>query len=307
MLKDKSYYIGLISQYKEDDVIYLVDEFCKDAGLFIRNNKFLYLVKDGSEIQNAIKTEYLNLFSKVDISPVSNNHTFPSGEYSLLEFNGNINDEMFNSFLELCYLHSQNVRNVNIFDFFNSLISLFQIPHEQQYKNFLGFYGEIELIVQSLLRNKNLISNWHVGETDNCKYDFVFKNCNAEIKTIVSQELIVTLKHNQLFNKDKNYLILVQLEKNNSGKTLKELLQQLKEINTVKNDYEFWLKIEKERLKIDKRSFEEEKLSLVDIYVYNANMIKPFEKIPTNVTKLNYDLDVIDFDSIALENFLKNI
>lgn len=307
MLENKEKLLEVLSQYNEnDDNVYLVNKFCDDAGLFIKSKKYLYMVKSESEKLASIKTDYLNIFLKVRVSPITTNSQFPAGEYDILEFNRDVHDDVFDSFLELCYLHSQNIGNVKFSDFFKSLISLFQTPHEQQYKNYLGLYGEISFLVNALKSGRNLIDNWHTGEEANAKYDLVFNKANADIKTILSKELIVTLKHDQLFNSDENYLVVMQLEKNNSGKTLRELIDYLQNNDEVRNNYMFWLKLENEKMKIDKRKLSEEKLSFVKCYVFYAKDVNPFNEIPNNITKLNYDMDLSESELfIDADAFLK--
>ncbi len=308
MLKDKEFYINELNKYPEDDnLVYLIEKFCDNAGLFVRNKKILYLVKTEGEKIKSIKTEYLNMFSNVCVSPVTEKSNFSAGNYNIIEFNGKFDDVVFNSFLELCYIHSQNINSVKFVEFFNSLVNMFQIPHEQRYKDLLGFYGEILFLIKCKSLGYNIIDNWHKGEHNNCKYDLVFKLCNADIKTVISQELIVTLKHNQLFNSDKNYLILMQLEKNNSGKTLNELLFELKNDNSIGYNYKFWVKVEKEKLKISPRDMEEERFSFKNCFIYDTSAINPFPTIPLKVTEIKYDLDLIDDDGCPLDEYIKKL
>ena len=57
MLKDKEFYINELNKYPEDDnLVYLIEKFCDNAGLFVRNKKILYLVKTEEEKIKSIKT-----------------------------------------------------------------------------------------------------------------------------------------------------------------------------------------------------------------------------------------------------------
>ena len=306
MLKSKEEYLLEILKYpEEDNAIYLLEKFNEYSGLFVRNRKVLFLVKTNLEKNDAIKTEYLNLYSKLYVAPVAKESQFEAGEYNIIEYNGNFEDVVFKSYLELCSIYSNNFDKINFVDFFYSLVNMFQIPQEQQYKNLTGFYGELAFLSECLKNDVNYTDNWHYGSDSNAKYDFVFENCNADVKTILTDEIIVKLKYNQLFNKDKNYLIVTQLTKDNSGKSLNELLNSLKENLEIKNNYNFWLKVEKEKLRISQRSFEEERFSLRNIYIYDVKDINPFVGIADNVMNITFDIDLLESEYISVEKFLK--
>ena len=115
MLKSKEEYLLEILKYpEEDNAIYLLEKFNEYSGLFVRNRKVLFLVKTNLEKNDAIKTEYLNLYSKLYVAPVAKESQFEAGEYNIIEYNGNFEDVVFKSYLELCSIYSNNFDKINV-------------------------------------------------------------------------------------------------------------------------------------------------------------------------------------------------
>ena len=122
-----------------------------------------------------------------------------------------------------------------------------------------------------------------------------------------TEEKIVKLKHNQLFNGDKNFLVVIQLEKSNAGNSLDDLLNMFKKIDILKNNYEFWIKVEQEKNRISKTSSSEEKFTFRGIYVYLADEINPMTQPSDLLSEIQYNYDLTSVKSYGIEKLLNNI
>lgn len=307
MLKSSIDLINILNTYPSDDSVYLVEKLNENTGFFVKNKKCLYL-SIGNEIKNsAIKTEYLNLFTNVFVSPISEYAQFKEGNYNILEFNRDVSDELFETFINLCRVHADNLKDVSFNDFFYALVNLFQIPPEQKYKNLIGFYGELQFIKYCINKGINVAEFWHKNSFSYSKYDFIFNNFNIEIKTIITEEKIVKIKHNQIFNSDKNFLVVIQLEKSNAGSSLNDLLDIFKRNDLLKNNYEFWIKVEQEKNRISKTSSIEEKFSFRDISVYFNNDINPMQEISELLTEIQYNYDLTSIKEYGIDKLIGHI
>ena len=72
--------------------------------------------------------------------------------------------------------------------FFFSLSELFQVPKSQEYKNLVGFFGELSFL--RFLGNTTSIDLsycWHKGGSKD-KYDITLETKNVVLKTIASSD-----------------------------------------------------------------------------------------------------------------------
>lgn len=307
MLKKTIDAMAVLDKYPVDDSVYLVEKLADGVGFFIKNKKFLYLSIGSGNKNDVIKTEYLSLFTNVFVSPISKDAQFKEGNYNILEFNRDVTDELFETFINLCRVHAENIEDVSFNDFFYALVNLFQIPPEQKYKNLIGFYGELQFIKYCVDNGINISEAWHKNSSSYSKYDFVLKNSNIEVKTIITEEKIVKLKHNQIFNGDKNFLVVIQLEKSNAGNSLDDLLTTFKQIDQFKNNYEFWIKVEQEKNRISKISSTEENFAFRGISVYLADEINPMTQPSDLLSEIQYNYDLTSVKSYGIEKLLNNI
>lgn len=67
------------------------------------------------------------------------------------------------------------------------------------------------------------------------------------------------IKHSQLFNNDSNYLAISIVENNNSGISLKELEEKLKDIDIIASDFNFIVTLEKEKSRLDTADYSNKK------------------------------------------------
>ena len=244
-----------LSKCPSDGSIYLIDKLSDISGFFMVKGHLLYMVYNSEETSHQnLSTEYLKLNTNIDIVSVKNDQKFKTGKYNLLEIIPVANeypDELLSSFINLCISHTTYMNAKNFVSFFYSLISLFQTPKEQNYKNLVGFIGELFLL-KSFAEDYDFdISDyWHTyGSSDN--YDIVLPKCNIEIKTTSSEDELITIKHIQIFNTENNYLASIIINEDNSGMSLNELINNMLSNHKCFNSFNFSLNIEKEKMRVE--------------------------------------------------------
>ncbi len=276
--------------------IYLIEKISAVSGFFVSDNKVLYIVANfENEVSQSMTTEFLRLNTNLELMSIENYQQFESGRYNVLEFLSIENqrlDEDLDVFINLCLAHTKHLEARDFVKFFYSLASIFQKPKEQQYKDLIGLYGELLFLKKVYdVTGQDISMHWHTNGS-NDKYDILLKSCNIEIKTTSSDDGLVTIKHSQLFNIDKNYLVCVILEEDNAGKSLNQFIKESKNSEKVFNNYNFILNLEKERKRISPVDAEKKKFLLKSLFVFEADKINPFAKIPSNVANLSYRLEI---------------
>lgn len=299
-----------IRSIPKDNTLYLLEKFPYETGLFVLNGNVLYIVHNEEQCASMnVKTDFLNLNTNIFVSAFNQSvSSFENGYYNSVELElSELTDIESNlgAFVNLCLAHSTYMHGKDFMPFFDSLVSLFQLPREQHYKNLIGLMGELILIEYTYQHYKeDLSSFWHT-EGSSSRLDFVCPYANLEVKTTASDSLIFEIKHNQLFtDSDKNYLIAVVIEENNSGRTLEELITTLLESPYYCNGLKFAINIEKEKRRISPTELRSRHFILKKIYAYHAKDINPFDNIPDYVEGLSYKLDLVPFTSIPLESII---
>lgn len=304
----------MISSLKEKisnldaNILYLIDEINDKAGFFTINKKYIYIIKNFEEIKyESIETEYLKLETNIYIKSIENKPSFENGYYNMITYKGDFNDDNFKSFVNLCTMHALNFHELKFKEFFYSLISLMQYPREQNYKNLIGLYGELKFI-EYIYKNTNIdiSGKWHKnGSLD--KYDFTFSNSNIEVKTTLSEDFCINIKHDQLFNNDTNYLVYVIIEKNLRGETINELINRMQDEKLYCNNINFSINVERERKRISPIEAKKEKLRVKSINIYDANTINPIPNLPCEISNLKYKLNLIEYSCISIDNIREKI
>lgn len=287
-----------LSKCPSDGSIYLIDKLSDISGFFMVKGHLLYMVYNSEETSHQnLSTEYLKLNTNIDIVSVKNDQKFKTGKYNLLEIIPVANeypDELLSSFINLCISHTTYMNAKNFVSFFYSLISLFQTPKEQNYKNLVGFIGELFLL-KSFAEDYDFdISDyWHTyGSSDN--YDIVLPKCNIEIKTTSSEDELITIKHIQIFNTENNYLASIIINEDNSGMSLNELINNMLSNHKCFNSFNFSLNIEKEKMRVSPVDAETKRFILKGISIYRAETINPFKNIPDEISNLSYKMSLMD-------------
>ena len=237
--------------------------------------------------------------------------SFENGCYNYVELQlSALNDLEANlsAFINLCLAHATYKRGEDFMPFFDSLVSLFQLPREQQYMNLVGLMGEL-LLIEYAYQNYNvdLSLYWHTDGSSS-RLDFTCPYANFEVKTTPTDSLSFTIKHNQLFvNSEKNYLIAISIEENNSGRTLEELISKLLQDSNICNSMSFCVNIEKEKRRVSPTEINSRRFVFKKIGVYPATDINPFTMIPDSVEDLSYKLNLLSFTSISFSDIFLNI
>ncbi len=296
-----------LSKCKCDGNIYLIEGITDVSGFFMTDKHLLYMVCNfENDDHQSLETEYLLLNTNVDVLSIKNNQLFPSGKYNILKLlpvEGVYEKTTLESFVKLCFAHSNYMKAKSFVKFFYSLTAIFQMPKEQQYKNLVGFFGELSFI-KYLCDNSDidLSAFWHKGGS-NDKYEFSLESFNIEVKTTSSIDEAITIKHTQLFNDDKNYLVVVCIEENNSGQTLNQLVTSMHNDSYHYNNYNFAVNIEREKRRVSLHDADNKKFSVKSISVYLADEINPFPSLPNNISRVNYSIDLIGASKIPEEEW----
>lgn len=297
----------LLTSVPKDGAIYLAEDLSQHSGFFITNGRLLYLVVNFEGIPHtSLTTDYLLLNTNVDIRSFENNQKFPSGKYNVLEFlptEQGYEENKLESFLNLCISHTEFMHGESFVKFFFSLSELFQDPKTQQFKNLIGFYGELSFLNRMALDyNIDLSPHWHKGGSRD-KYEISLSDSNIEIKTTAAADERVTIKHAQLFNADHNYLAVVCVEESSSGQTLNQLISGMLQEPDWFNNYNFVLNIEREKGRISPVDANSKRISVKYIKLYDAASINPLNDIPECVSQLTYKLDFVGKNCIPDEQW----
>lgn len=291
---------NILSKSPKDSCLYLLRKLNQYSGFFSSNGEVLYFIKNIETLScSSIDTDYLSLITDVKIIAVENYPQFHSGKYNMIKYKGDVQDSNLDAFLRLCIVHSKNLDSCEFYNFFYSLINLFQLPKEQQFKNMLGLYGELKFI-EYVYRNFNedISIRWHQSEYD--KYDFSYENTNFEVKSIMSEEAKVLIKHDQIFNGDNNYITIVRLYNDNNGETLDELVERLRSQKPFIDNLKFQLCLERERKRISLHDAKAKKLKLDYIKTYDVNSLTTIVNIPENIENLVYKFNFDEVKEVLL-------
>lgn len=295
---DTAVILKTIRSIPQDSKLYLLENFSASSGLFALNGNAIYLVANTERCHSiSIKTEYLRLDTNTYVSAFNDSATtYEDGFYNSVELQlSDIPESEANlsAFINLCISHATYMEGRNIVSFFDSLVSLFQLPREQNYMNLVGLYGELSIIKYFHEKyNQDLSIYWHTTGSMS-KLDFVTPVLNIEVKTTSTDKLSFKIKHEQLFeNSNDTYLAAVSISENNAGITLDELVTSMLKSVAYCNSLNFAINLEAERRKISPVEASHKRFCLNNIKLYSANEICPFDAIPEIVTDLSYTLNL---------------
>lgn len=296
-----------------DNNLYLLEKLTENAGFFANEGNLIYMVRNNEQCSDRnISTDYIKMNTNIKVVPDKNeNSTFLEDFYNILRLckdKDSYNNQDLCSFVDLCRAHANYLNGENFTDFFDSLVSLFQLPREEEYKNLLGFVGELFFIKKIFEKyNIDISSYWHTSGIYS-KFDIVLPDKNIEIKTAKNSN-DVAIKHEQIFsNSINNYLVSVNISEDNSGITLNELVCEFKNNNQFSSNLKFLINIETEIKKVSPKDAAERKFILNNYKTFHAATINPFPAIPKNVKNLNYTLEtssLIQLSQVEEKNILK--
>lgn len=285
----------------QDDTLYLVNKLPCGTGMFVCNSNILYLVPNKENCDTlGIRTDFLHLETNVYVSAFNTSvSSFENGHYNYVELllsKTNDSTDDLSAFINLCIAHASYMEGRQFMQFFDSLVSLFQLPKEQSYKNLIGLMGEL-LFIEYMHNEhgKDISSFWH-PEGSASKLDFVCPYANFEVKTTVNDSLSFSIKHNQLFySSGETYLIAISLNEDNTGRTLDNIISSLIENTDFCNSLQFSENLEKEKRRISSTEMKTKRFSLKRINAYKAKDINPFDSTPDCIEDLSYKLNLTSF------------
>jgi hypothetical protein len=302
---------SIINNYTlNENSIYLLHPINDQSAFFFQKDKVVFGQHVGYSTEKPqINTAFLSMYLCVSISGITNNTTYPTGQYNLLTYNGSLEDENFSSFVDLCTIFAET-SGVKFDDFFYSMIDIFQLPSTAKELNLIGFFGELSLIIELWEKYRIDLSDiWHV-EGSKSRYDFTSPNFNIEIKSTIRESSIFRIKHSQIFNRHNNYMVIIKL-KDGFGQSLGDLIEYCKQEQPFCKNLNFQIKLQEERLKVDPIKLKSKKYTISRISVFKKNQLITINEIPDCITEISYDYNfdfriayelddvVIEFDRIV--------
>lgn len=282
-----------------DDQVHVLERINDTAFFAAWNNKVIFAVQTVPKPYLKRSTELLELNQGVQLADTDDSKP------ALCDFiiMKNIpSQKELDTFIRLCIFFTKH-ENESLESFFETLVKLFRVS-DGKMLDVIGLFGELAVAKQFLECNKiNPEQYWQL-EGLNSKYDFTFPNVNVEVKTSTESPFIAKIKHKQLFNEDKVFLATCALEKNSSGQTILDLIEDLRVNFHALNELHASIMLEERLLRIPS---DEQKLrfSTVGIKLFDTKKINPFPNVPERIDNLNYhlnisDLPIEDFESLTL-------
>lgn len=302
--------LNAVCAIPKDNTLYLLEKLPSNTGLFAYNGNMLYIVPNGEHCDSlGIKTDFLHLETNVFVSAFNISvASFENGYYNYIELQlleQNEASENLKAFVNLCLAHATYLHGKDFLTFFDSLVSLFQLPREQNYKNLVGLIGEL-FFIEHVYKNLgvDISSYWHTDGSMS-KLDIVCPHVNIEIKSTSSEQSTFVIKHDQLFSSKNNYLVTVSIKEANTGITLDELIDTMLQNPNYCNNINFSVNIEKEKRRISPIDLRNKRFIFKQICAYKSDEINPFKNIPDYVENLSYKLNLISFSETLLEDIFK--
>lgn len=285
-------YIELIETVEENDAIYLLEQLSENTGFFTSQKKLVFIEKDNSGYRaEGIDTEYLKLQTHVNITSIRNNQAFSSGFYNLIIYKGDLLDDNIDAFIRLCKIYSSNTEKLDFKEFFYSLIALLQLPTEQEFKNAVGLFGELAFMLEMRMKyNKDVSTAWHKRGTYS-KYDFSNDRSCLEVKTSITG-YDVTIKHQQIFDVPGCHLVAVICKKDDTGKSIQDLLDEMESDCNFFKDLNYYLNVAKEVKRISPSDITDLKFIVNEIKIMDCDQINPFVDVPEEISKLSYNFNI---------------
>lgn len=305
--------LDTINTIPHDNTLHLLEILSCGTGLFALDGDIIYLVPNTEHSPSlSITTEFLHLQTNVFVSAFNATAaSFENGYYNTITLKlqqSNESAENLKAFTNLCLAHSTYMKGQEFMEFFDSLVSLFQLPREQYYKNLIGLMGELLFI--EFIQNTygvDLSTYWHT-EGSSSRFDFVCPFANFEVKTTSNNSLLFTIKHEQLFaNSTNNYLIAVVISESNTGRTLENLIADMLTNPDYCNSLQFSVNIEKEKRRISPSELCQKHFVLKKVYAYNAKEINLFKTLPDCIADLSYKLNLLPFCNVKFTDIIPSL
>lgn len=288
----------------EENRLYLLESIDEKCGFFASNGLLIFMVRNsfGKNV-DVLKTEKLFLNTNVEVLNVGNDSTFKAGKYDYILFSGAPEETDFESFIKICTLYASEKEKLSIKDFFFSILDMFQLPKEQQFKNLIGLIGELVVIMEIYdKKGISVASGWHESFTD--KYDINYQNTVIEVKTTMSDLYAVKVKHKQLFDRNDVVLAVVRVTESNAGETLEKLIAKINSIDAFAKDFSFQLKLGKELKRISPKEYKTKSVEIKGVRFYKNSDIATIRDIPDNITGIEYNCILIETKETKLDDLI---
>ncbi len=292
-----------VSDYQNKN-LYLVSKIGEDSAFLLSEDALYFATPSVTDEADSTHTKYLTLRTNVSINTVENSPSFKPGKYDLLKYTALENNETMNRFAELCEAYVNSDKSLSFDEFFYSLVNLFETEKETSFTNLVGAFGELAFIKEVFEeKNKDITQNWHNtnGVTD--KYDFVFEGFNLEVKTTVKESRIFLIKHKQIFNEKTNYVLVINIEQDNSGTTLDELIEFLSTSKPFSSNLRFMIKLQKERSKVNPQDAATKRFSIKTRTLYLNKNLETIQGIPDQIDSITYNYDFLPSQPEDFEAF----
>lgn len=294
----------------EKDKLYLLKKINDDFGFFYQNDN-VYFGKKANEFSDkslTLETSCLNFYAKLSIKAITSNASFEEGEYDLLMFKNVEDISLFDVFYEMCLTYIASSEQISFYEFFNNLSTMFDEKNDI-FENIEGLVGELILAKEMYEKyNLNIMKYWHTNGSTS-KFDFSFPNYNVEVKTTIKTEPIFTIKHDQIFNNQNNYVAIVNIIENGNGIDVITLINYFLNDNEFKNDFNVTKKLFAELLRLNNNKNKDKKFNLVEINFVDINDMNQIKDIPSNISKMVYSYDFSDTKKKSFDDgeFIKTV
>lgn len=303
--------IRLIATIDDRNGLYLLAPLSQVSGFFSNNGTLLFVTQDQHGYTTEwVETDFLQLQTHVRISAVQNNQTFSDGFYNVISYKADLENPNLDSFVRLCEVYASNVDDLSFKDFFYSLISLFQLPSEQGYKNAVGLYGELKFM-QYILEtfSEDISTAWHRSGSLS-KYDFSGHETCLEIKTTASADGCIAIKHKQVFERHPCFIGVVCCDPFDGGETIEDVIISMERTPNGFNSLNFSINLAKELKRVSPKDVRELRFAVTSIRVFRAESINPFAVLPENVFSLTYKLYIEECEeeyAAAIQEMAKDL
>lgn len=295
--------------YPCDGRVYLVCALNAREGFYVCDGEPIYAAKVGesAQIGSAIETECLQLRLGVRLRVAGDGRLAEMQRFDMIRLISHQSDKELTAFIDLCTMHAEGNTTLSFEELFYSINDLFRPLRGQRFVNAMGLYGELALIdaVRKSGIGLDITRNWQLAGEES-KYDFVLEAGNIEVKAASAQKLNVHIKHDQLFNEDTNYLVVVLLERAPNGETLAQLAARLTKYENCFTGFRSQIELTKQLLRVDEKGLGTAYL-VRGIRCYFAENIDFFKDVPDRVCDLSYQLRLADLSWDSLNVALNKI
>lgn len=284
--------------YPNDGRVRLIKTLGDYAGFYVCDGDPIYarVVDRNNGCGRESETACLRLSLGAKLRPINdcdlNEQNADEALFDLIRLTNWNSEREFAAYIELCEMHAHSNTLLTFEEFFYSLEEIFHPNREQSKLNACGLYCELAFMEAASLSVSGDIDPSLFWQRDGStsKYDFTFPNGNIEVKSS-SKDHGVLIKHDQLFNSDKNYLAAVCIERNPGGETLIDLADRLMASECFFQTLESRTELNRRLLQIEPRDLGK-RMKIRFIEVFEEAHINPFDVVTDRVTQLTYRLDL---------------